>query len=139
MMIKQVRLGADAELKTLPSGQTVANLSAAYDVGFGQNKKTQWIRLAMFGERAQKSAQHLTKGKAIVAVIDDIHIDTFDGTNGPVSNLKGTLVNFEFSAGGSRDDQQAPRQQQAPAPEQRQRPAAPPPAPVDNFDDDIPF
>lgn len=140
MFIKLVRLGADAEVKFLPSGKPVCELSVAYDVGWGDNKKTQWMRLSLWGDRAEKSAQHLTKGKQIEVRVDDLHIEIFDGRSGPVSTLKGTLVSFEFTAGG-RQDQASGGQQDAQA-QQRERPAAQAPAPArqpQDFDDDIPF
>ena len=62
MFIKLVRLGRDAELKQ--SGNTsFLTLSGVYDVGFGDKKQSQWINLVMFGQRAEKMAQYLTKGK----------------------------------------------------------------------------
>lgn len=140
MFIKLVRLGADAELKTMPSGKSVLELSVAYDIGWGDNKKTQWLRLSMFGERGEKSAAHLVKGKQIEVRVDDMHIETFEGRNGPVSVLKGTLVSFEFTA-GQRDSQQAEAPAQRPAAQQpaRQPAPAPAPRPAQDFDDDIPF
>ena len=48
MFIELIRLGKDAELKQ--AGQTeILSLYAAYDVGFGDKKKAQWIGLTMFG------------------------------------------------------------------------------------------
>ena len=142
MFIKLVRLGADAELKYLQNGNAVLNLSAAYNVGYGDKKKPQWLRLAMFGKRAETSAQHLTKGTAIVAQVQDLHIDTFDGKDGPVSQLKGTLADFEFAGGnGAGVSQSDGVQRQQSAPQQRQQSA---PAPQQSpsgggFEDDIPF
>jgi single-stranded DNA-binding protein len=53
MFTELVRLGKDAELKTTQSGDLLS-LYAAYDVGFGDKKKTQWIGLTLFGKRAVK-------------------------------------------------------------------------------------
>ena len=66
MFSKLVRLGRDAELKTLSNGTQICEFSAVYDVGFGQNKKAQWLKVALFGNRAEKAAQYLQKGKQIV-------------------------------------------------------------------------
>ena len=71
MFIELIRLGKDAELKQ--AGQTeILSLYAAYDVGFGDKKKTQWIGLTMFGKRAAQVAGMMTKGTQIMATMDEV-------------------------------------------------------------------
>lgn len=129
MFIELIRLGKDAELKQ--AGQTeILSLYAAYDVGFGDKKKTQWIGLTMFGKRAAQVAGMMTKGTLIMATMDDVQVEEYNGK----SYLKAKLVEFKFAGGkksDSQDSEPAPRQQRA----------APQPAPVDDFDDgsDLPF
>ena len=112
MMIKLVRIGKDAELRSA-NGKPVLSLSVVYDVGYGANKKSQWLNLAMWGAQAEKAAQYFTKGKQLVVRVDDVHIEEYNGK----SSLKGTLVSFEFVQDGKResDPQQArqPTQRQA--------------------------
>jgi single-strand DNA-binding protein len=59
------RLGGDAELKNTNNGKPVLNFNLAETLGFGDQKRTQWFRCAMFGERATKLQQYLKKGTAI--------------------------------------------------------------------------
>lgn len=59
------RIGKDAELRRTPAGKSVASFSVAVDVGWGDNKKTQWIDCALWGERGEKLAQYLTKGSNV--------------------------------------------------------------------------
>lgn len=101
MFTKLVRIGRDAELRTTTNSKTVLGLSVVYDVGYGENKKSQWLNLVMFGQQAEKVAQHFTKGKQIVARVDDVYIDEYNGKN----SLKGTLVSFEFVQDGKRPEQ----------------------------------
>ena len=112
MMIKLVRIGKDAELRSA-NGKPVLSLSVVYDIGYGANKKSQWLNLAMWGAQAEKVAEHFTKGKQLVVRVDDVHIEEYNGK----SSLKGTLVSFEFVQDGKResDPQQArqPTQRQA--------------------------
>lgn len=129
MFIKLVRIGKDAELKSINS-KSLLNLSAAYDVGYGDNKKTQWLSLTMFGQQAEKLAQHLTKGKQIVIRAEDLHIEEYNGK----SYLKATLQSIEFVSDGNRQQTQQQPQSAAPA-----RQAPPPTAPTDYNDDDLPF
>ena len=127
MMIKLVRIGKDAELRSA-NGKPVLSLSVVYDVGYGTNKKSQWLNLAMWGVQAEKVAEHFTKGKQIVVRVDDVHIEEYNGKSG----LKGTLVSFEFVQDGKRES--APQaQERRPQSQQQRRPAS-------NFDDtDLPF
>lgn len=123
MLIKLVRIGKDAELRSA-NGKPVLSLSVVYDVGYGANKKSQWLNLAMWGAQAEKVVQHFTKGKQIVARVDDLHIEEYNGK----SSLKGTLVSFEFVQDGQRESAQQ-AQERRPQAQQRQ--------PVKNFDDDM--
>ena len=127
MMIKLVRIGKDAELRSA-NGKPVLSLSVVYDVGYGANKKSQWLNLAMWGAQAEKTVQYFTKGKQLVVRVDDVHIEEYNGKSG----LKGTLVSFEFVQDGKREQAQ---EQSARQPTQRQ-------APVSNdldMDDSLPF
>ncbi len=133
MFIELIRLGKDAELKQ--AGQTeILSLYAAYDVGFGDKKKTQWIGLTMFGKRAGQVAGMMTKGTLIMATMDEIQVEEYNGK----SYLKAKLVEFKFAGGKKSDNQDS-----EPAP--RQQRAAPQPDPGgggggnNDFDDDLPF
>ena len=126
MMIKLVRIGKDAELRSA-NGKPVLSLSVVYDVGYGANKKSQWLNLAMWGAQAEKTVQYFTKGKQLVVRVDDVHIEEYNGKSG----LKGTLVSFEFVQDGKREQAQ---EQSARQPTQRQAPVS-----NDLEDLDLPF
>ena len=112
MFNKLVRIGKDAELRQLDNGTALVSFSAVYDVGFGQNKKAQWLDCAMFGDRANKVAQHLTKGKQIVIYADDVCINEWDKPDGSKGfKLACKLVSFDFVSDGTGGQQQAPQPQ----------------------------
>ena len=117
MLIKLVRIGRDAELRSA-NGKPVLSLSVVYDVGFGQHKKPQWLNLTLWGQQAEKVQPYFTKGKQIVIRADDIHIEEYNGK----SSLKGTLIGFDFV-------QNAPAQE---APELDQRTDTQPCRPLEN-------
>ena len=132
------RIGKDAEIRYIPSGDAVCNLSLAFNYGKKEHdgKPTQWIDAALFGKRAEAMAPYLLKGGMIYAVISDPHIETYEGKNGPGSKLVGKVIEIEFAGSKSHD---APAKPSAPS-----RPAAPAkPAGggtgFDDMDDDIPF
>jgi len=133
-------LGRDAEIRTTNGGDQVAGLALAYNYGRkGADGKTpsQWVDAALWGERAGKLIEYLTKGTQFFAQIDDLHVETYpknDGTQGV--KLVGRVGQIEFTRGQ--------RQAAAPAPARAPDPA-PRPAPqktgsgFDDMDDDIPF
>ena len=99
MFIKLVRIGKDAELKQSNSGKSFLSLSVVYDIGYGENKTSQWMSLVMFGAQAEKLAQHLTKGKQIVIRADELRTEVYQEK----AYLKGTLLSVEFVSSGKQD------------------------------------
>ena len=138
MFTKLVRIGRDAEMKTTPSGTLLLEMSAVYDIGFGDKKKSQWVKIAMFGQRAEKLVSHFTKGKQIVATMDDVKSEAWISNGEAKSGMSAKLVEFEFAGGGQpaqggqqqyNAPQQAP-QQQCNAPQQQAPQMAPAYQPV---------
>ena len=162
------RLGRDVEVRTTQSGTTVANLAIAVDAGYGDNKKTLWVRGALFGKRAEGGlVQYLTKGQQI-AVSGELSMSSFqkqDGTPGQSLDMRITEIDLIGGGGQQQQGQQGGYQYQQPAqqrpPQQQQRPpqqyqprqpsqyaqqsggtATPQhgaPQGFDDFDDEIPF
>ena len=138
------RLGRDAELRVTPKGDHVCELALAINYGRkgdDGNRPTQWLSASLWGQRAQALADHLTKGKLLYVVVEEPHIETYEGKNGPGSKLVGRIVSLEFAGGSQGGQQDAPRQQAQP---QRQQPAQRPQQGqqskgFSDFDDDIPF
>ena len=138
-MIRKMRVTRDAEIRYLPSGEPVANVSLVYSYGTKKDERgylpSQFIECGLWGKRAESLAKYLTKGQTIVAYVSDVHIETFtkqDGT--PGHKLAGRLDNLEFA--GERQDAQnaAPS-----ANTQAQRAPAPASSGFEDMTDDIPF
>lgn len=138
MFTKLIRITRDAEMKYLQSGTAVLEIGGVYDIGFGENKQPQWLKLAMFGQRAEKLAQHFTKGTQIVATMDDVKAESWISNGEAKSTISAKLVDFEFAGGNPQGQQsqqggyqQQPAQhaapQMAPAYQQAQRPPQPTP------------
>lgn len=134
-------LGRNAEVRNTSNGDPVASLALAYNYGRkGQDGKTptQWVDASLWGERAQKLAEHLTKGRQFFMSVDDLHVETYqknDGSQGV--KLTGRVGQIEFTRGESAQQRQAPPQPQRQAPPQRQ--PAPAGSGFDDMPDDIPF
>ena len=94
-----VRLGRDSNIHTTQSGMSILNLAGAYNIGWGDNKRTQWIDATVFGKKAEGLAQHCVKGKQLLLHVKDVELETFekkDGTQG--SKLKCVVEDVEFTA-----------------------------------------
>ena len=59
------RLARDAELRNTQSGTTVCSFTIACDAGYGDKKRTEWVKVAIFGKRADGLHPHLKKGTAL--------------------------------------------------------------------------
>src|SRR5262245_5600776 len=69
------RLGANPELKALPTGTNVLEFRLAVDTWTGKENKTEWLTCSMFGPRAEKLAQILEKGSG-VSIVATYRCDT---------------------------------------------------------------
>ena len=138
------RLGKDAELRQTPKGDAVCKLALAINYGRkgdDGNRPTQWVEASLWGQRAESLAPHLQKGKLIYVVVEEPHIETYEGKNGQGHKLVGRIASLEFAGGGHQESQQGQQRQQAP--QQRQAPQQPKQQSggggFSDFDDDIPF
>jgi single-strand DNA-binding protein len=142
MLSKLVRLGRDAEVRYTAKGDPVASLAMVYDVGFGENKRGQWIDGTLWGKRAESLGPYLTKGTQVVLYADDVELEQFmkkDGTQG--AKLKCRVSDLSLISGGPsirsghpHEREKAQNVQQAKAAVMAGMDKGP-----DNFDDDIPF
>jgi single-strand DNA-binding protein len=149
-LIGVARLGRDAEVR-YTQGQNstaVANLSLAFNYGMKDqqtgNRPTQWVEASLWGKQAEALAEWLVKGREVFVDCDDVHIETYEGRNGPGQKLVARVQAIQLV--GEKMDKQAGGQSQgggqqsrapAPAPAPRQN-AARAPVPMDD-DSEIPF
>lgn len=118
------RLGRDAELNKIPTGDPVCNFSVAVEVGTKANPKAMWVEAAIFGNRATALHQYLVKGLK-VTVSGRVSMETFKARDGSEKATLRLNVSEIDLHGGPRDSAAAPAQRQA--------------APAGDFDDENPF
>lgn len=128
------RLGRDADLRQGDTPQkSVCNFSVAVNVGWGEKKRTLWVGCAIWGERAEKLAQYLTKGSA-VTVSGDVDLRTYekkDKTQG--AEITCNVQRLTLQGGGQeRADDEAPQTL-------AEKSKGKAPASDEDFNDDIPF
>ena len=133
-------LGQDPDVRAMPSGSSVANLSLATneqwrDKNTGeQQERTEWHRLAVFGRLAEIAGQYLRKG-APVYVEGRLRTRKWQDRDGHDRYSTEIVVNELQMLGGRGSTSQAGPDRPAPPAESRD-PASRPDMP---FDDDIPF
>ena len=72
------RLARDAELKTLPSGKTLLECSVAVNTGYGDYKKTTWVKVQQWSAKSAGIAPYLTKGSQI-ACSGELTVNQWEG------------------------------------------------------------
>lgn len=59
-------VGRDAEVRYTSSGLAVLSVTVANNIGFGDKQQTLWVRVALFGKRAEGGLQnYLKKGQQV--------------------------------------------------------------------------
>lgn len=131
-------LGADPEVKYMPNGNAVANVTLATseswkDKQSGEQKdKTEWHRVVFFRRLAEIAGEYLKKGSQIY-IEGKLQTRKWQDKNGNDRYTTEIIANemqmLGGRGGGSADFGTASSSSAAPAPA----------AAVDEFDDDIPF
>lgn len=135
-------LGNDPEMRTMPNGEAVANISVATseswnDKNTGERREfTEWHRIVFYRRQAEICGQYLRKGSKVY-IEGRLRTRKWQDQNGQeryTTEIQGDVLQMLDSRNSSNgyEGQQMSNQQQTPS--------APPPVPSsDNFDDDIPF
>ena len=149
-------LGNDPEVRYMPNGNAVANISIATseswrDKATGeQQERTEWHRVVFFNRLGEIAGEYLRKGSKVY-VEGSLRTRKWQDQSGQdryTTEIVGSEMQMLDSRGGAGqgmggDSFGAPMNQGAPNQAPNQAPAAPANNPVaaaaDNFDDDIPF
>ncbi|MGZ8191536.1 MAG: single-stranded DNA-binding protein [Methylococcaceae bacterium] len=134
-------VGRDAEVRYTPSGMAVLSVTVANNIGFGDKQQTLWVRVALFGKRAEGQLQNYLKKGQQVFVSGELTQSEYkanDGTTKTSLELNANIIDLI----GKRNESSQPQQSYQPAGSQSRAPAQQGPS-HDNFDapydDDIPF
>lgn len=116
-------LGQNAEARTTQSGDTVTSFSVGVS-GWKRDSPTTWFRCSWWGERGQKVAGYMEKGKPVL-VVGEVSVREFEGRDGKArASLEVRVSDVQLL--GGREDGGGER-----------RPAPLPAGATD--DDDVPF
>jgi single-strand DNA-binding protein len=97
------RLGRDGELRRTQKGTAVLSFSIPDDVGYGEKKRTNWISCSIFGERAEKLEQYLTKG-SMVMVTGAPDIETYESKGETKAVIRLVVSEVKLLGGGEKAD-----------------------------------
>ena len=134
------RLGNDPEMRYMPSGEAVANLSIATSESWtdkttgAKREKTEWHRVVAFRKLAEIIGQYCKKGDQIY-IEGKLQTRKWSDKNGQDHYTTEIIADQMQMLGGKEDRGQRERQSEKPG-----RFPDPPPNPSpQTFDDDIPF
>ena len=99
-------LGRDPEVRSLPSGQNVANLSLATTAQFKdrngeQQKRTEWHRVVAFGNLADNCQRFLTKGRQVY-VEGRLTTRQYDAKDGSGKRTRTEIIALQMRMLGNR-------------------------------------
>lgn len=149
------RLGADPEVRYLPSGSAVANLRVATNEGYKDKQtgqfveSTEWHRIVLFGRLAEIAGEYLKKGRNVY-IEGRIRTSKWQDQSGQdrytteIVAAEMQLIGGANGGGQGGGGYQQQSHQAAPAQQQAKSAAEPAAVPQaanfdQNFDDDIPF
>ena len=117
-------VGRDAEVRYAASGMAILNVTVANNIGFGDKQQTLWIRVVVFGKRAEGQLQNYLKKGQQVFVSGELTQSEYkanDGTTKTNLELNATIVDLIGKRTEAKEKEQAPTSNN------------------DHYDDDIPF
>ena len=123
-------IGSDAELRATKGGTLVTQFSVAMNSGYGEGKKTTWVRCSLFGKRGESLSPYLIKGQQVV-VSGEAAINEWVNKDGETKFSLECKVNDVTLVGGKPAEATTP-------PARPAKQYAPPPD-ADQFADEIPF
>jgi single-strand DNA-binding protein len=88
-------LTKDVEMRTTQSGKAVANINVAVNYGYGEGKKTLFMR-AIAWEKKAESVSNLTKGKKILLEGRLEQTEWTDKSGNKQTSIQLTVENIEF-------------------------------------------
>jgi len=139
-------IGRDAEVRYTPAGLAVLNVAVANNTGYGDKQKTMWVRVAVWGKRAEgQLVDYLKKGQQVFVSgeLTQSEYTAADGSIKTTNELNANILDLVGKRNDSGQGNTQPAQARPPAQSSR-----PPPPPIGqgndvpdygDYDDDIPF
>jgi single-strand DNA-binding protein len=142
-------LGRDPEVRYMPSGDAVANISIATtetwkDKNGEKQEKTEWHRVAMFGKTAEIAGEYLKKGSQVYIEgrLETRKWTDKEGQERTTTEIRADRMQMLGSRSGG-SERMAPPEDEAPrvaaAPAKKSGGGASKSSSLEDLEDDIPF
>lgn len=136
-------VGNVSDMRQSKNGTDVIDFSLAVSIGYGDYKRTQWVKVTAWDKRASLVSRFVKKGDKVQVVASEFDVEAWQAKDGTIKGqLSVTAASILFL--NSKSESKAEPQQVDPfghLPDDysiRDQPASPPkPAPLS--DEDIPF
>lgn len=93
------RITADTELKVLSNDNKLCSFTVANNTGYGDNKKVNWVKCSIWGDKAQSLHPYLRKGQ-LVAVSGELSLNNYTTREGSQkSELQVFVKDFSLLGG----------------------------------------
>lgn len=130
LMVVSGNLGGDIDIRFTPNSKCIGTVSLPAKSGFGDYEKVSWISCKILGDKAEKLAPYLTKGK-LVTFTGEFVLEEWEKDS--VKHSKPTMLVRDIQLPPN-DGVRPPAQAQKP--QQQSSPRQSAPQNFDNFDDD---
>jgi single-strand DNA-binding protein len=136
-------VGRDAEVRYAPSGIAVLNVTIANNIGFGDKQQTLWIRVVLFGKRAEGQLQNYLKKGQQVFVSGELTQSEYKSNDGTTKTSLELNANIIDLVGRKNESSQSQQTNQSTGYGEREQLSARSATSNPNidapYDDDIPF
>ena len=86
-------IGRDAEVRYSGAGLAILSVTVANNIGFGDKQKTNWVRVTLFGKRAEGNLKDWLKKGQQVFVSGELSVNEYQAKDG-----SGTKTSLELNA-----------------------------------------
>lgn len=106
-------LGRDSELTMAKNtGKAILKWSVAVSKGYKKDDGTNWFNCVMFGERAEKLAQYLTKGTKVICE-GSLQLGSYEDKQGVKKHTTDIFISNVEMIGGKENHQEASREKES--------------------------
>lgn len=104
-------IGKDAEQRWTNNQKCIASFSLPVRQGYGEREKTSWVKCMLFGAKAEKLPQYLTKGTKVTVTGEFVMEEWTDQNGGKRSQPVIIVMDIDFGSSGNKQAvQQQPEQ-----------------------------
>ena len=102
------RIATDLELRYTAKGTPVTNFRIAFDSGYGENQKTVFMGVVVFGKQAESANTYLEKGREVL-IEGEITEQSWEADGQKRTKIEIVANHVKFLGGKSEGNQSEPQ------------------------------